>query len=82
MNPDGVASKGCGRVNDVVLIGTVVVSIGDVKLERFPFTVVAYLERPFLGEFDVLLILHPIDPDVSNFSCFAKWPSTHCFTPS
>ena len=42
MDPDGVASERCGRVNGVILVGPVVVTIGGGKLERFPFTVVAY----------------------------------------
>ena len=72
LDPDGIAGEGGGRVNNVILVGPPVVTVGDVKLERFPFSLVAYLERPFLGEPDVFTVLHPVDPDASNLPCFCK----------
>ena len=68
-DPDGIARR--GRPRTTLLLGSVVVTIGDESSNGFHHP--CYARRgPFLGKFDVLLILHPVDAYVPYFSGFCE----------
>ena len=48
-------------MNDVVLVRSCVVTVGGVKLERFPLSLLFDFLRPLGGELDVELVLHPVE---------------------
>ena len=67
MDADGVAGERGGGMNDVVLVGTRVVAVGGVELERFPLAITQGLDLPFLREFHrMLIVIHPEDTDAAD----------------
>ena len=72
-DPNGIAYCRGRRMDDIELIGSGVVAVGGVKLERFPLSILLDFERPVFRKLDIALpAVHPEDADAAQLLRFAK----------